>query len=607
MKDVQLYIKRIIALAICSGIFLFFLQYFNWYFVLPPVLLAFSLVVIRINGELPNELFDYTKAEQYYNKGGLRELFRLLVMLFGFIYDIIIYIVWGAIDIFLVITDIILLFKIIIYWIIHAIIWFLKLYVPFWRLLYYNSIHYLVKWPWWIYRNCFKNIKYTYNRNVFRVGMIGSVIALFIFQVFYFMEIALDISMLRYVGIILALLPIAWVFGVIASLRAENELDIKWFSVQGHFNNGMESVRSLLFFIAFFVLLLIVQVGLNMLGWIPKAGITIASFSLNINMALSCLLIAMVVIIFFTVIILPSYRIFNVFDETSIANTWTFLKRSLANTPHYLSFFIPFSFFGAIASVIPIIIVALSVWLTLSVKDNVTQIRLNVLKEKVIATSDPIERYQLEKDRKDLVYIQKIPYDIEQDMRHRDNINTEIKLKEQKVEEVTLDYNQIIEEKQNDYQALEKQIEELKSKQFVDQNRVAVLEKQLEDKQKKIESVENIQQLTLAKLDVDLQYLSKHKKQIPLIFYFISLLIIVLGTFILTTFLGYMGNVLYDVYTFRNNKDLNYILKTIKNEQTIDAKQPLLSTTINIITIFGLIWFLFMSNLAMEFVSLFIG
>ena len=95
MEQAYKYIKRLLAFIFC--VFLFFLsaQYLTFFITIPILLLTFSVLHSRITSEKPPHLFAFYRTDNFFKKGGLRDLIRIFVTLFGFVYDVIIWTIWG--------------------------------------------------------------------------------------------------------------------------------------------------------------------------------------------------------------------------------------------------------------------------------------------------------------------------------------------------------------------------------------------------------------------------------------------------------------------------------------------------------------------------------
>ena len=143
MEKAFQYIKRLLVFIICVILYYFSSPYVSIFVSLPVLILIFSVIHSRITGENPPHLFAYYRTEIYFKKGGLRDLIRIMVTMFGFLYDTIIWTIWGVYLVFLLLTDLIDFLKSVLYWLIHAVLWFLRQYVPFIVFLYKLFIHYI--------------------------------------------------------------------------------------------------------------------------------------------------------------------------------------------------------------------------------------------------------------------------------------------------------------------------------------------------------------------------------------------------------------------------------------------------------------------------------
>ena len=118
MGEVYMYIKKLLALLVTVFAGFYLHRFLEYYFLVPLLLLTFSILVFQITGKKPPHLFDFKRIDHYYEKGGLRDLLKLFITAFGVAYDIIIWTFWGVFLLFEVFTDFLRLLKIISFWII---------------------------------------------------------------------------------------------------------------------------------------------------------------------------------------------------------------------------------------------------------------------------------------------------------------------------------------------------------------------------------------------------------------------------------------------------------------------------------------------------------
>jgi hypothetical protein len=145
MERAHIYIKKILFLGICIVAGYFLSNYFALYYVVPGLLLAFSLADFKITGRKPEYLFNFRRTEEYFKKGGLRDLIRIIVSLLAFVYDTVVWIIWGIYLIFELLTEFLFLLRNIFFWIIYGILWFLKLFITPIVILFKLIVHYIIR------------------------------------------------------------------------------------------------------------------------------------------------------------------------------------------------------------------------------------------------------------------------------------------------------------------------------------------------------------------------------------------------------------------------------------------------------------------------------
>lgn len=590
MEKAYLFLRKLVALGLNLLIFFLVKDIVSVFISIPVLLLVFAFIVSRISTERPKELFNYKHSENYFAKGGLRDLLRIPQILFGFTHDLVVWEIWGLYQIFLLFTEIVYFLKQIVFWIIHAFIWVLKHFFPFWKIVYKMFLLYVVKWVWWIYRYSFTSLKKAYNWNMLKVSIIGSFLALFIFHLFYFLEITLDIFGLKYIGVVLALLPATWVFGEIASIRGQKLMFVPFHEVRLKMRNGLESVRGLLFFITFFVVILIAQAGLALLGWISGSGIALLGFSLNISFLFNIVLLLLAIIIFFGSFVLPTYRLYNEFSETSFVNVYKLFIHIVKRSLQYLVGFIPSSFFAAIAILPSALLVGLAFYFTMQVKDNIASIKISKLQTEQALATTQLENYKLVKQIDNLESVTLFPKQYFQDINHKELIKKELDLYKKQKDQQNLQLASFQDETNKLVANLNTAIKDETSKSVINQTRLEEYQQALDLTQKKYAKYEATAQNEIALLEVDIDYTHKRLKQLPLLFYLSGLLTVVVFTLVLAFALSYFGNFFYRAFLFRNDGTPSEWKGFIHAEKEISKNQPLLSTTLNVILILVLIF-----------------
>jgi hypothetical protein len=580
------YIKRLLVFSLCFIAQLLTFNYLSVYITLPILLLAFSILHSRITDEKPPHLFAFFRTDAYFKKGGLRDLIRIFVTLFGFLYDTVIWTVWGIYLVFILFIDLLDLIKSVFYWILHAILWYLRQYVPFVIFLYKILIHYMVRWPWWLYQIAYFNIRCAYNRNSCRIAFWGTLQAAFIVFLFYYLELMLvDIPGITYIGLIIALLPLTWSFGEIAGIRVQKFEKEPYRSVKSKFQNGIEAVRSILFYITLFVVLLLAQLGLNLLGWIPQSGVPIAGFVFNINTFISLILLFVCILIILGVMIIPSYRLYIPFSEIRLSHTMDLLKTMGKKVLQYIFISLPAAVFSAFVLIIPFAVILLVGILTYNLKNGMIDIKINNLRTEQATTADQNVAYGIGKRIEQLKYLQQFPLHLSQEIEHRKNLINEQAFARDDLKSMNEELLKDTEDFEKRIDNLQKEIDQRKNRNASDimLEPLTIEKSQL---QNELASRQQSKQVEIAKLRIDIDSLIQRRKQIPLLFFFGGLWLVIFGSMVIAFYISYLGNIFYQVYIFRNDAEQSRWTQVINEIRSKDQKQPLLGGTLFIITLF---------------------
>ncbi len=380
MDKVSIYIKKLIALALSAFLMLLLLRFIPLVPALAFGFLVLSFLHFNITGEKPAYLFGLSQSDAYLEeKGGFWLLFRWILLLFGFLYDLVVWTVNGVYVLFLIFIDILLLIKTIIFWIIHAVIWFLALFVPPLVFIYRMVIHYLILWPWWIYRLTFRNAGLSVNGNFFRIAYRGAALSIFILLLFYGAGILTGAPVIGAFGIVFCILPVIWAFGEISAMRFENRWNAGFSDVRFRFRSGFDAVRSVLFYLTIMLAGILIEIVLDMLGWIPGGGLSLLGITLNINTFVTLVLLFVFVILLFASLMIPPHVVYDPHFSNRLSESVKFLGVIGRRFLRYLLSLIPATFFSAVLAVIPAIIVALAVYITLNVKNAIIDARITRL------------------------------------------------------------------------------------------------------------------------------------------------------------------------------------------------------------------------------------
>jgi len=587
MNNALKYIKKIIALMICSlsGVILFYYIPRFFYVYIPLLLLAFSIITLRIYDKKPDHLFDYKSADDYFKRGGPRILLTWFVGVAGFVYDVLVWTVWGIYQVFLIITDMIILLKLVVYYIVYAIIMFLRLFVPAIKILFLSLIHYFIKWPWWLFQLAFHNLRPSINRNFYFIGLRGTLPAVLIVFAFFYAGILMNIGMLYIVGILLALLPVTWIFGETAAVRARHLQNENYYKIRANFSNGIESVRCVIFYITFLIVMLIIQSALNLIGWIPDAGVTLAGLAFTVNQLISLLIILVFLIVVFGILIIPSYRLYISFSETNIEDSFRLLKLIIRKGLQYIFVIVPSSIFSMLLAVVPVLFMVMALWLTLGSKDLIIDLKISSLNQTRINADNETEAYRLGKRIDALNVIKQFPAGIVQEMVNRNRIDYEIKYHEDDIRSGQAGILAVREQGERRIAALDSQIVDLSASSADNDQQITGLQRQKMITENNTEKTLSELRTDIQKAEADVEYLQMKKRSLPYMLLFAGIWFAVLASLVIAVIVAYLGNVFYSLYLFRNDGSPSYFRDLAGKEEAKDTKQPLLGFTLLILTI----------------------
>jgi hypothetical protein len=596
MDKTSLYVKKIfIFLLVSMGVFAGFslLQKPLTFFILPIAFLTIALLHFGFSDRQPPYQFVLDKSDNFINnKNGFWMFLKPLLMLVGFIYDIILWTFWGVFLLYEFVLEVMRLIITVFYWIFYGILWFLMLFVAPLRLLFFWVVYYLVKWPWWLFKLSFVNISNAYKRNYYYVSVWGSVLALGIIFLFYYVGVISGVIGLTTVGIILSILPISWSFGEISNIRKERLEQKPYWEVKKKFDNGMESVRNILIYLLVFLVLALSQVLLNLLGWIPAVGYTLLGTVFTLNNLISFLLIVLSFIVFFAATILPSNLLFGgkaqfEFNEM-LSQLGVIAKRFL----RVLFVNLPSTLFGGFVLILPAILLFLTVGLTYQVKNKVLDAKINGIKAKQEFVSGMEAKYKLQKDIEKLEVYKQFPLVTFNDIRSLDALKQEINSNQNTIGASLRDLESLNAQYNADKAELGRRIEGTMN--IADAEARGQRNTELADQIGQLETDYEKRKMALNQRrfesEVNIEHLANYRTQTYIVFFFVGIWIALFAGLAIAFYVAYMGNVYYDLYHFNEDGKPVYLMQKVYEENEADRKQPLLGFTLLVALVLVLIF-----------------
>jgi hypothetical protein len=586
MDKTSLYIQKIIVFILVFTIGVMLLNVIKICYLLPGLFFSLAFLVSKINGQKPDYLFGLSKSDEYLNeKAGFWVLFKWILILFGLIYDFAAWTLFGVYLLFMLILDIILLIKTIIFWIIHAIIWLLKQFVPPLVFIFKMKIYYIFRWNWWIYKISFNNIRKSINLNYYFISLWGAVLMVFVILLFYGVGLLMRIQDIIVVGAVFALLPLVWSYGEISSLRLQSAENETYAVVKNNFRSGFDAVKAVLSYFIIFLILALVEVVFNILGWIPQIGFSFMGLALNINTLASLILLFVFVILVFAKLIIPPHVVYNKDFTADFNGSINFLGVIGKKFLRYIMSVIPTTIFGFVLMIIPGIIVFLSVVITLNLKNSILDSRINGLSQRV-SVLEGLDKYKAGKDLERVMYYKDFPQNVISDFagikslsRNIENLNNNVVLGQSEIGKLSAEFSANID-------SLDKKIESIKSLPMVDSASSVELTRLEAIRHSRIDSFAKWKDdgdFSIGKMQIDLADKKGLLVQLPLVFLFTIIWAALFLGLVLAFIISYLGNVYFELYNFKEDDKPVYFRQVLSEMNAADRNQPLLGFTMIVI------------------------
>jgi len=409
-----------------------------------------------------------------------------------------------------------------------------------------------------------------------KAAMSGTLIAFLIVFVFYYLQtIILDLEGLIFIGIVISLLPLTWSFGEIANIRARDLENEKYRTIRHNYQNGIEAVRSVLFYVTMFVVLLLAQLGLNLLGWVQDTGIVIIGVVFNVNTLISLILIFLCIIIVFGVVIIPSFRLYVPFIETKFSHSLILLKMIARKAIQYIIVSLPAALFSFIVIIIPFCLIVLAGAVTYYLKNVILDLRIDQIKTEQTADMNHEFSYLYTKRVEHLENLKTFPLQLVQEVRNRTKIDNELATADRELKRNQEELLRNADETKRRIGEMDHEMASL-DPSGLNYARINVEKERLTRESK---AFENSKQAEINKLQTDISFLNLKQRQFPLLVFLGGIWAVIFGGLVFAFAVSYLGNVFHQVYIFRNDEQPTEWRNIVNHIREKDSRQPLLGAT----------------------------
>lgn len=248
-------------------------------------------------------------------------------------------------------------------WLIGIILWIWnKGFLWYWRnvivvpvvLIARSFWHYVVIWPWRIYKTAYFSIKDSVSREGMRVGAMTMTLVAACVGLGYWLGHVSGMELFLFLGILLAEVPYLWGMGVLASMWDTGDLSGDRREV--HRAVGLSTARMGMKYVGAAAGCLVVIFLVSFSGVIPDAGYVVLGLFINAAHAASLLGIGVCLVLFLSLTVLPTY-VLDGHDESPIEEMLSLIRMGRDNILKMVVGIIPASLFGFIVALIPVALV----------------------------------------------------------------------------------------------------------------------------------------------------------------------------------------------------------------------------------------------------------
>ncbi len=401
-------------------------------------------------------------------------------------------------------------------------------------------------------------------------------------------------------GAVFSVLPLVWSYGEISSLRFRKAEEDTFPQVKNNFRSGYDAVRAVLGYFIIFLFLALVEVLMNLLGWIPAAGFSFMGLALNINTLASLILLFVFVILVFAKLIMPPHVVYNQDFISNLSGIPVFIGVIGKRFLRYVFSGISSTFFGAVIALLPAIIVLLSVVITLNVKNSILDARISVLTQRSNFLTG-LEKHKALREIERMHYFRNFPQNIITEFSGMKSMQEDIESMQENISMGEKEIARLSSEFSKGIDSLDRVMNLLVNSSLTDSTsayKYSEIEKLKNERTGNFKNWKQNAELGISKLKVDVSDKKGMMIQLPIVF----LLTLVWASFflglVLAFVVSYLGNVYFELYNFKEDQSPTYFRQVVSEIKSVDRNQPLLGFTLLLIIVSGSLYI----NKILEFI-----
>lgn len=222
--------------------------------------------------------------------------------------------------------------------------------VLLWKILW----HYVIVWPWRIYKAGYHEVKGSFGRAGMRIGWLSMTLVSAIVGIGYWGATWADQDLLLFLCVLLAEVPFLWGLGVLASMREHEDGEGK--KMEAHRAVGMRTAQLGMKYVSAAAAVLVLVYLIAYSGAIPTAGYLILGVLITGAHAATAVGIGVALVLVLSLVVLPSY-VLDGREESPLDEMLSLIKMGRDSFLKVLVGLVPGSVLGALVALLPVVVV----------------------------------------------------------------------------------------------------------------------------------------------------------------------------------------------------------------------------------------------------------
>lgn len=226
--------------------------------------------------------------------------------------------------------------------------------------------HYVMVWPWRIYKTTYFAVRDSFTREGMRVGALCMTMVAASVGLGHWLSSWLENPMFLFLGVLLAEVPYLWGMGVLGSMRESGDLEGK--QREQHRLVGLRTARLGMKYVGAAAAAVVLIFLSSFSGAVADAGYLLLGVFINAAHAAAVLGIGVCLVLFLSLAVLPAY-VLDGHDESPLEEMLTLIRNGRDSMLKVILGAVPGAVFGAFVALIPVALVGGAYMGTMALKE----------------------------------------------------------------------------------------------------------------------------------------------------------------------------------------------------------------------------------------------